>query len=193
MKSIISLLLILFSFLAKAQEIETSEESILQKAELYNNAWQNLDASSLPKEERIKIEHEEISIEYCAERANYYYTELVNNFPSSKNYLSYLFNKGSLAADIRKSDDAIKSLTKVIEIVESEKLNKFNTIPVTDLCYYQKLSFYYLVRVYESDGNCLNAKYYVAKLEKLKSDKLNEYENWDINETIKRINRNCSN
>ena len=193
MKSIITLSLIIFSFLAQAQEIETDEDNILKKAELYQNAWENLDISFLPEKERIKIEREKISIEYCAEMAHYYYTQLVNNFPNSKKYLSNLFNKGSLAADIRKSDDAKKSLIKVIEIAESEKLNNFKNIPLTDLSYYQKLSFYCLVRVCENENNCLDAKYYVTKLEKLQSDKLNEYQNWYIKETIERINRNCSN
>ena len=164
--------------LTNAQETVETEQEMKAKADTYFNAWDNGDAVGLTKNDKICIAvcDEKPEVDYCVLRAYSYYKELIEKYPESKDYTSYLYKIGIMAIELNKLEEGNNSLLKVVEINTSN--------------YYSKLSLYHLTR--SAGSNCELAKNYVSQQKKLHSDLLNEYQNSYIEDENERVNRLCS-
>jgi hypothetical protein len=157
-------ILFLFSIVSFGQNEDYIENEIYKKANAYIIAWENNNRFELPSSQEREIMKNSNEIrEYSIIKAYENFQLLTSNYPNSKRYFEYIYQKANIEFNTQRFDESKKSLNKIIE----ESKNEWNdidknpyillaTIAVEEKQFAQGLDYLKKVRIDNENFQCLN-------------------------------------
>jgi hypothetical protein len=157
-------ILFLFSIVSFGQNEGYIENEIYKKANAYIIAWENNNRFELPSSQEREIMKNSNEIrEYSIIKAYENFQLLTSNYPNSKRYFEYIYQKANIEFNTQRFDESKKSLNKIIE----ESKNEWNdidknpyillaTIAVEEKQFAQGLDYLKKVRIDNENFQCLN-------------------------------------
>jgi hypothetical protein len=164
MKRIFFSILFLFSIVSFGQNENYFENEIYKKANAYLIAWENNNRFELPSSQEREIMKNSNEIrEYSIIKAYENFQLLISNYPNSKRYFDYIYQKANIEFNTQRFDESKKSLNKIIE----ESKNEWNdmdknpyillaTIAVEEKQFAQGIDYLKKVRIDYEYFQCLN-------------------------------------
>jgi tetratricopeptide (TPR) repeat protein len=116
MKRIFFLILFLFSIVSFGQKEDYFENEIYKNAKAYLIAWESNNRFELPSSQERKMMKKSNEIrEYSITKAYENFQLLISNYPNSKKYFEYVYQKAYIEFNTQRFDESKKSLNKIIE------------------------------------------------------------------------------
>jgi tetratricopeptide (TPR) repeat protein len=177
MKRTFFLILFLFSIVSFGQNEDYFENEIYKKANAYLIAWENNNRFELPSSQERKMMKKSNEIRgYSILKAYENFQLLISNYPNSKRYFEYIYQKANIEFNTQRFDESKKSLNKIIE----ESKNEWNdndrnpyillaTIAVEEKQFAQGLDYLKKVRIDNESFQCGNGIATNESLRKLNS------------------------
>ena len=176
---------ILITCAGRGQTI-SDEHEIAAKGEFYYNIYDGESAVGLSEAElKYLDDNPQISTDqYLVEKAYYYFSALVQNYPESADIGNYQFKKGLMATDLcwmnddgSKKDEAKACFKKAVESGKSDN--------------YKLLALHRLSTMYCDENDCEAAKKCIAQFRQLNADVLNSYQKEYTAAEFVRILKKC--